>query len=195
MFLGVTRLYSSLEEDYWWRHHLKLKRLPYYNTAAHWADKIGAAPKNVTWFWSLRSWKAVGIRTAGFWVPQTISEAVFSKILFCLWNSRSVCLIHSGTCCDFQDVLCRARHWTLMILVVPFQLSISYGSMILLDFPERTDEKVFLSLTLSKIYLCSFQREPILYDLLSKDAVPCLNMPVQKCGEYTYFSCFIYRWI
>lgn len=141
MFLGVTRLYSSLEEDYWWRHHLKLKRLPYYNTAAQWADKIGAAPKNVTWFWSLRSWKAVGIRTAGFWVPQTISEAVFSKILFCLWNSRSVCLIHSGTCCDFQDVLCRARHWTLMILVVPFQLSISYDSA---WFPWKNRWKSFL---------------------------------------------------
>lgn len=52
------------------------------------------------------------------------------------------------------------------------------GSMILLDFLEKIDEKVLLSLILSKrnhlskIYLCSFQREPILYDLLSKDADP-----------------------
>lgn len=35
-------------------------------------------------------------------------------------------------------------------------------------------------------------REHILYDLLSKDAVPYLSTPVQKYGGYTYFSCFIY---
>lgn len=47
-----------------------------------------------------------------------------------------------------------------MILVGPFQPSIFYGSMILLDFLEKRDEKVLLSLILSKrnhvskIYSC-----------------------------------------